>query len=83
MFYAIYASADASTTGCTHQFTTPGREDLGYPPQVQYRCLVCTRTHNFRLLRTVQATTPSQRRAFTDNCRSLGITDIDVVIDDT
>lgn len=67
-YYAEYQSAVTGTTGCIKTFMSEAREELVFPPQVEYHCDLCSKTHSFRLFRMHMVSTPSQQRQFDTYC---------------
>lgn len=58
-YFAIYVSAEATMTGCVQSFATEAQANTAFPPRVIWKCPLCSKAHNFKLQKSVLATTPS------------------------
>lgn len=69
-FYGHYKSSTVSETGCVKEFISKPQEHAIFIPQLQYECDLCQKTHGFRLLRSLTASTPRQRKELERYCEN-------------
>jgi hypothetical protein len=66
-YYGHYRSATVMR-GCVKEFTTTKREDLMFPPQVNYYCDMCKDTHAFRLMNMHMIVNTATAKRFDEFC---------------
>lgn len=72
-YYGLYRSSTTSTTGCVKEFITHPKDNMLFPPQVQYKCDLCNVEHGFRFIMGHITATPKQIKSFIEYCVAKGI----------
>lgn len=63
-YYAEYGTVET----CQKTWVSSPQNNIMFPPQVNYLCDKCKKSHNFRLRRTYTSSTPKQNKAFEEYC---------------
>lgn len=79
MYYGVYSSSVAGTTGCIKQFCATPLIDTSFPPLVNWECSLCNVQHHFSLHKVVIADTPKKVSNFVQHCATNSI-DMDINI---
>ena len=79
MYYGVYSSSIAGTSGCIKQFCSSPIMDTSFPPLVNWECSLCNVQHHFSLHKVVIADTPKKILNFVQHCEANSI-DMDINI---